>query len=283
MAVSAAAVIVAVALLFTLSPVQTLASSFLSIFRVQKLAVVTVDPSTMPKFADPGQLGTFTSTGDKSPKQISLTDAKKLSSIRVATPTNLPSGLLADPKVTVTGAQSVTFVPDLKKVRAYLSSIGANDVKLPDNLDGAAINLQVPQAVRLLYTEKGAVENGADGSAQPVAGSRFMFLGITSSPTMSVPDGVNVEQIRTEMLKIPGLPADMVNQVKSIDDWRNTLIVPAIKGSSREVTVQGVKGVLYSDANNRGTGLMWLKDGQIYALSGSLSESEIMSVANSIQ
>ncbi len=283
-AVSTAAALAIVALLFTLSPVQTVASSFLSIFRVQKFVAVQVDPTSLPKMAVPTDLGSFTTTGQHSLKVVTPQEAEKVVGLGVPTVANLPQPLQPSPAaVMVTGSSSVTFTPDIKKVRAYLSSIGATNVQLPDSLDGKPITLQIPAAMSVLYLERGAATRNTEGIPTPAVGQQFLYLGVATSPTMNVPDGVDVDQIRSEVLKIPGLPADLVNQLKAIDDWRNTVVVPVVKGTSHEVTVQGQTGVAISQPDSNGTTLMWAKDGKVYAVSGSFSESELLAVANSLK
>ncbi len=284
MAASTVAILAIVALLFTLSPVQTVASSFLSIFRVQKFVAVQVDPTTLPKLASPGELGSFTSTGDHSMKVVGPQEAEKAVGFKLPAVATLPQELQASPSaVMVTGAYSATFTPDLKKVRAYLATIGASNVNLPDNLDGAPITLQMPASVQMLYLERGATQRNGEGLPQPAVGQKFLYVGVTTSPTMNVPDGLNVDQIRAEVLKMPGLPADLVNQLKSIDDWRNTMVVPVVKGTSHQVTIQGQAGLAIAQPDGRGTTLIWPKDGKVYAMSGSFSESEMMAAANSFK
>lgn len=276
--------LVLVGLLFTMSPVQTLASSFLSIFRVQKFVAITVDPKSLPDLSSPEQLGTFSTTGGGKPRTVSVDEASKAVGFRVAGPTALPTGLEPAPRsVTAMDGSTATYVPDMKKVNAYLASIGAKDVKLPAALDGATISLQIPPSAQMLYLEKGAAERDADGKIMPAVGQKFLFLGMTTSPTLTVPDGIDVEQVRTELLKIPGLPADLVNQLKSIQDWKSTVIVPVVKGSSKDVTVQGEKGLLVTSPDGQGRNLIWLKGGVVYAMSGSVSEAELLAAAESIK
>ncbi len=281
MAASTAAVLGIVALLFTLSPVQTLASSVLSVFRVQKFVAVQVDPTSLPKVAKPGDLGSFTTTGSESPRVVSAAEAERVTGIKLPTPRVLPTGL-APAGVSVTGAHSTTFVPDLKKVRAYLDSIGASSVKLPDNLDGAPITLTVPAGVMQIYLEKGAAQRNSEGVPVPAVGQRFLYVGATTSPTLNVPDGLDVDRIRAEVLAMPGLPPDLVNQIKAIDDWRNTLVVPVVKGTSHQVTVRGQTGLVISQPDGKGTTLIWTENGVVYAFSGSVTEQEILAAANSI-
>lgn len=277
-------VFVAMTFLFSLAPVQTAASSFLSVFRVKQFVAVTVDPSSLPNLASPSELGTFKQVGDHSMKQVTLAQAESAAGFKMQMPTTFPSGIESSPRATtLMGASSVTFTPDLKKVRAYLAGIGASNVKLPDNLDGAPITLQTQPAVAVLYTEKGGYEQQAGSIPKPLAGQKFLYVGATTSPTVNVPDGIDVNQVRAELLKVPGLPTDLVNQLKSIDDWTNTVVVPVVKGTSKNVTVQGVQGVLVQEDKGPGLSLFWLKDGVVYTVSSNVSEGELLSAANSMK
>jgi len=273
-----------VVLLASLSPVQTMAGSLLSIFRVQRFVTVQVDPSAMPRIASPGELGTLTTSGDATVRRVTAEQAEQAVGFKIPTVGRLPADLEAKPwAITVTGARSVTFTPDLKKVRAYLASIGAGDISLPVNLDGAPITLQIPAGVMELYLEKGGGRTSTEGVQMPQVGQHFLYVGATSSPTMTVPDGLDVERIRAEALKMPGLPAELVSQLKAIDDWRNTVVVPVVKGSSHEVIVQGQSGVAIVQPDGKGATLIWARDGKVFAVSGSFSESELLAVANSLR
>jgi hypothetical protein len=289
-ATSTVAAVAIVALVFTLSPVQTLASSFLSIFRVQRFVAVQVDPSTVSKFEPPTDMGKFATSGDHSAVRVaSQAEAEKNTGLHLPLPAKVPSGLEANPRaITVTGASSVTYTPDLKKVRAYLSTLGATNVKLPDNLDGAPITLQMSPSEMAIYLEPdnrgdGGVARNGEGMPVPAAGQKYLYVGAATSPSLSVPDGLDVDQIRNELLKVPGLPADLVSQLRSINDWRSTMVVPVVKGRSREVTVQGQAGLMISQQDGAGTSIIWPNNGAIYAISGSYSEAEMLAVANSLK
>lgn len=284
-ATSAVASILVVALLFTLSPVQTAAGSLLSIFRVKKFVAVTVDPDSLAKLASPFGLGSFTITGDQKPRKATLAEAEEAVGFRIPTPELLPSGLEPAPRsIMVTGDVSATYVPDLTKMRAHLESVGAADVDLPQSLDGAAITLRMPPSVAVLYSEKdGGTVRSAEGLVKPVGGQRFIYIGATTSPTLQVPDGIDVEQVRAELLKMPGLPTELVNQLRAIDDWRNTVVIPVVKGTARDVMVQGEKGLMITEPGGEGITLLWLKGNVVYTVTGSVSESEILVAANSLR
>jgi len=46
--------------------------------------------------------------------------------------------------------------------------------------------------------------------------------------------------------------------------------------------VQGVQGVFVGDSTGLGSALIWSKDGMVFGVAGTLSEAEILAVANSL-
>ena len=284
LATGTVAVLVVAAMLFTITPVQTLASNFLSIFRVQKFVAIQVDPGSLPEnLVSPDELGSFKVVGGSKPKAVDLEAAEKELGFKMMVPSSVPGDLLTNPRVTLFESQTITYTPDLKKVRDYLASIGASDIKLPDNLDGAPISLQLPTRVNLLYLERGGSSRSEEGAPAPEPGQKFLYVGATQSPTMTVPDGLDVEALRAEMLKFPNLPPELVNQLESINDWRNTMVVPVAKGTSSEVIVQGEKGLAVTEPDRVWSSVMWVKGDVIYGLSGSYSTDELLKVANSMK
>lgn len=284
LATSAVTLFVAMVLLFAFTPAGMAAGNFLSIFRANKFVAVTVDPSTLPNLGSPSDLGTVTSTGSGGMKSVSPAEAQQLSGIRLPAIGAMPSGIDSTPRATMaSGPHSVTFKPDIKKVRAYLDTIGASNVKLPDKLDGAPITIAAGPVVSQLYTEKGGLDRAPDGTAKPLAGQKFIHVAATTSPTLTVPDGIDVDQLRSELLKMPGLPADLVNQLKAIDDWRNTVVIPVVKGKSSNVTVQGQQGVMIHEDGGPGSTVIWQSNGIVYTITGNVSDAELLAAANSLK
>ncbi|HEX9016075.1 MAG TPA: zf-HC2 domain-containing protein [Chloroflexota bacterium] len=278
-ATSAISLFVAMVLLFALTPVGSAAGDFLSVFRVKKFVAVTVDPNSLPNLKSPADLGGLKVTGDKTMRKVGLAEAQKAVGFQVPTVGAFPSGIENTARsISVTNAFSVTFTPDLQKVRAYLATLGATNLALPEKLDGAPITIAMPPAVAELFTEP-----GGGASSAPNPGQKFMYVGATTSPTLTVPDGIDVDQLRTELLKVPGLPADLVTQLKAIDDWRNTVVIPVVKGTSRNVTVQGQPGLLVHEDGGPGTTVIWQNNGVIYTVTSNATEAEVLAAANSLK
>jgi hypothetical protein len=59
--------------------------------------------------------------------------------------------------------------------------------------------------------------------------------------------------------------------------------VPVNRADSHTVTVQGVQGLAVADQTGLGGGIIWEKDGNIYGVGGTYTESELLQIANSLQ
>jgi hypothetical protein len=157
------------------------------------------------------------------------------------------------------------YRPDLKSMRQVFTNLNLDPDLIPANVDGQPFDVTSPAGISAVY--------GAPGK-----GFRFVQM---PSPTVNVPDGVNMEQLGEAMLQLLGMsPADAAKMSKSID-WTSTLVVPvpANLTTVREVSVRGVTGLLYEgnggnpapEANGKpaehySVTLVWQADGYLYAV-----------------
>ena len=59
-----------------------------------------------------------------------------------------------------------------------------------------------------------------------------------------MPPGVNPLELRDVLLGLPFLPQNVRSQLAGVQDWQNTLLIPNIDGTSREINVAGMAGVI---------------------------------------
>ena len=259
---------------------RAVATELLGQFRVQKFALITVmprDPSA--DFASLEQLGTLhvpehlegAPDEERGRTEASAAAAGERAGFAVLQPSHLPAGLSASPQARTTPASAVSFTVDREKALAYLAEQGHSDIGVPVALDGATIHLAVPAAVLLLYDDE--------------AGQPSLIVGQSPGPTVSVSGGATLEQFRSFLLSVPGLPPDTVAQLRAIDDWTRTMPIPVPLDAavSRHVTVAGAPGVSVQDAQTRHGGILWQRDGMVYGVGGSYGEQELLSVAASLQ
>lgn len=292
----AAALVVA---LMVATPMRGIAAQFLTIFRVQDVTPIRVDSMTqpMPDLSRFGDVSPSPREFRLQPAQVaSVAAASSQAGFTVQTPRQLPSGLSNPPSVVaVSNGATINFTFRVQKARAYLDSSGHKDVAVPARFDGATLSLRVPTAVSLAYLPAGASladlqapagSDKAGGKPDTSAANRLLngsglLLMQARSPELDA-TGVSADELREFMLSMPGIPEDTRVQLQAIGDWRNTLPVPAPPGSNlHKVSVNGAPGVAGQNGSTRV--LMWVKNGQVYALAGpKLEEKDLLAVASSV-
>ncbi len=281
---TALAIIAVLALVFTLTPANAWASSFFSLFRVQKVQVVTFDPAAAENARARLQ------SSDAAIQQIFKEDLKitnrgedaKVSSVAEAaakagfTP-RLPSAL-SNPALEVKGGMDAAFTINQPKLQALIDTAGVN-VQLPKDLNGQVVTAHVPNAVSASYgcpataTEKGAY---ADCTA----------LVQMPSPTVDTPAGLDMASIGNAMFQFLGLSPAEAQRLSQRIDWTSTLVLPIPQSGQlqyQDVQVDGVTGTLLLETNSNSYMLIWVKDGILYGLHGPGSASDALKVAGSMQ
>jgi len=80
----------------------------------------------------------------------------------------------------------------------------------------------------------------------------------------------------------PGVPPDLAAQVKAIKDPSTTLPIPIPKGfaTTENKVVNGVQYLVIKTA--LGAGVVWIKNGVIYAVGGQLTSDQVLAIATSL-
>jgi hypothetical protein len=284
------AVVAAVALLMTItfSPMRTVANDFLDQFRVQKFAAVTIPMDLAAPLqsgilnnatsVDPNQmhdslsgLGTFETTfqfdKDHLPTAESVDQAAAdFSGLRV--PSALPDGFSSDAQAYVTQPGTASYTMNVAKVQDLIHRLNL-PIYAFDNIqsDTLAFGVDVPTAAILRYQD---------------ANGKNLLVGQMESPTLTIDKNFDMNALRDEILQFPGLPSDLVGQLRSIKDWEHTLIIPIPEGATSEnVTVDGQPGLLIK--SDQGNAVLWQKDGKLYAVAGQTSADSVLAAAKSLE
>lgn len=109
------------------------------------------------------------------------------------------------------------------------------------------------------------------------------------SPELDVPGNASPASVRDAVLGLPFIPDSVKRQVRAIDDWQHTFLVPDVEGSTQEITVDGVAGVFvtlpeeYRDDSGVVNIMIWEKDGVVYAVTGQFGLEEALLIGNSME
>lgn len=264
------ALVAIVALMMTLPAVRAAAGEFLGLFRVQQFAPISVSPQQMALLERLGEdglaPGEFVVTQEiGEPETVDSPEAA--ATVAGFTPKTLPNrGELMRTYVMEGGAGHL--VVDLAGARAIVEAAGADPLLLPDSLDGARVDVTVHDSIGQLY------DNG-------------IVLLQSPSPDVNYPTDVNPTLLGEALLQVLGMdPAEAQRVAQSID-WTSTMLLPIPQdlGSYREVTINGVSGVLLEpfDADAEAA-VVWQQDGMVYMMrAGRMTVDELLTYANTVR
>jgi hypothetical protein len=263
-------VIMAVALLIAFPSVRAAANDFLGLFRVQKFAPISVSPqqlAVLERLSEEGlEPGEFVVTQELGEPQT-VDSPEAAAAVAGFAPKTLPNrGELIRTYVMDGGAGHL--IVNLAGARAIVEAAGADPLLLPDSLDGARVEVTVYDSVGQLY------DNG-------------IMLVQSPSPDVNYPADVEPTVLGEALLQVLGTEPAEARRIAQSIDWTSTLLLPIPQdlGTYREVTVNGVSGVLLEPFDTGDEpAVVWQKDGMVYMMTaGRLSVDELLAHADTVR
>jgi hypothetical protein len=218
-------------------------------------------------------------------------EASRLAGFEVRLPENIQEAR----NLKVYPSTRLSFAIDLPRVQAILDEIGREDIRLPAELDGATVIVDLDTTVTALYGEcedvLGEADRDPSNHAESQLGPRLdncVTLVQTSNPDVSAPEDLDLAQLGQAYLELLGMTPDEAAQFSQNTDWTSTLVIPIPRyGTSYEtVSVDGVEGTfIQQELENHSLQyvLIWIKGEQLYALTGPGDVQDALETANSIK
>ena len=252
------------------------AAEFLAQFRSQHLTIVTFDPNQARQTGlfRLEQLGTVTNPRPPQPSPVANVQeaaSKAGFSVLQPDPALLPPGASKTPTIRFSPSSQTRLTFDKQKARAYFDSLNRTDVSLPDSMNGATLVVSLPPVVVLDYA-------GSDGKPS-------LMIGEAREIQVGVEGNASLDEVRSFLLSMPGLPDDLARQLRSIQDWRSTLPIPipVDKITWQDTTVAGAPGYLLNDNTGLGSAVIWQRNGQILGVAGPMKATDLRKVAESLR
>lgn len=286
--------ILAIAMLFP--QVRAIGNSFLGLFRVEQFAIIQVDPDELEN-----QLGSSSNFEHLLSEDVVVEeygDAQEASDRSEASDlagfaVRLPEAVQGDELLKVQPGAKVSMKVDLPKVQALLNEIGVDDLKLPSELDGAEVSMELPVAVAAAYgncevSPEMIREEGVDPDGPIPDLSDCITLTQFPSPEISAPPGLDIARIGEIFLQVLGMSPEEAAQFSQTVDWTTTLVIPIPRYGTEyeEVIVDGVEGTLIMQSQRSEYPhylLIWIKDGIVYGLTGPGTSDSALEIANSLE
>jgi hypothetical protein len=257
----------------------TFAGLFYSPTTVKAVPVTVADMQALSELSNYGTL-----TWTKEPQLQATTSAADASAaaggLTLPTVAKLPDGV----STTVTyGAMSqavATFTFSAEKASASAAARGKTLPKMPAGMDGATLTVTVGPAVGEIYGEL-KQPSGSDVSQINLP---QLVVAKSASPTAKSTQ-VSVTDLENFILAQPGISKELKAAINAIGDPSTTLLipVPVEYATSTQVTIQGADGVALGDNTGVGAGVVWVKDGHVYVVAGSIKRDDAVTIANNLK
>lgn len=244
------------------------AKDWLPIFQTEKVAPVSLSAADLVALPDLRAYGDVKVTGADGVREVKdATAAGEQSGLEVPEVSKLPSGVTGEPSYQVGGKVSVTFTYSAAKASAAL---GKKVPQAPAGLDGQPIRLDAGPGVGQVWKSS--------------SGLPALLVGRAIAPTAHS-SGIDFATARDYLLSLPGIPADVAAKLKtfSADGSTLPLPIPADQVTSSSAKVNGHEATVLTTRNKAIAAVVWVSDGVVTAVAGSLSKAEVLDVARSLR
>ncbi len=270
---------VVVAVLLAVVGVSGVAQNVFTIFEPRQLVTVSVSPSDLQGVPDLTAYGTLKWTPSQ-PELRPTSDAAAAaaeSGLPVLTPSALPTGLPRSVNYAVVSRATASFTFSAAKAREAAAKAGKSLPPMPANMDGSTLYVTAGPALLEIY---GGLPSGATG------GDTLPALVIFQARAPQVTStGVTAKELQDYLLAQPGISPQLQAQIRAIGDPTHTLPIPLPAGqaTSRSIQVGGGQGIFIGDSTGLASAVIWQRDGIVYAVGGTLTESQAVMIANSLR
>ena len=245
------------------------ANDWLPIFRTEQIAAVEFDPADLVAVPDLTAYGDLEVASAPEPETVpDAATAEQRTGLDVPEVGDLPTGVTGEPAHEVLGQVSATFTFDPAKAAQ------ATDGELPPppaGLAGSRFRIDAGPGVAAIWTQESGVPSLVVARAQ--------------APTV-FSDGVPFEAARDYLLSLPGLPAELADQLRAVSADGSTLPVPVpsdLADSEPADVVGGVPATVVTARNGLFAGVVWVEDGIVTVVGGTVSAEEALDVARGLR
>jgi hypothetical protein len=246
------------------------AGDWLKVFSTEQVAPVTITQEDLVELPDLSAYGEVELIDDADVRQVpSEAAAEKATGLEVPHVDDLPQGVTGEPVFEVVDEVSGIFTFSADEARQTAEAEGETLPTPPADLDGSEFRLEAGPGLAALWSES--------------RGLPALVVARAVAPT-AYSSGVPLETARDYLLSLPGLPEDVALQLRSFSADGATLPVPVHDDlmTSSSVDVGGVDATLIESRDGTMAAVIWVENGVITAVAGSVTDDEVLAVARGL-
>lgn len=268
----AAAAAFACALVFT--PLGGYGRSFLTIFQPQQFEPIDISSADLRRlrlFPDAGEIGSQRiAVRPRQARYASAATAQKHVAFRVRLPAALPAGF-SSVRYAVISPSDVAFTFSAAKARAFARRSRRALPVMPAALNGTTVHVYGGSAFEARY---------ANGSKD----GKFLDVVEMQAPRVTS-SGATLQVLERYVLRMPNISPALAARIRALGDNPATVPVPILLGKQHamRIAVDGATGLGIGDNTGLGAGVVWQKNGIVYAVAGPLGMDDVLRVANGLR
>lgn len=212
----------------------------------------------------------------------SAAEAQSITGLKPPVVASLPKGVSSTVTYAAMPQAVAVFTFDSSKAAAAAAATGKPLPSLPAGMNGAKLTVTVGPAVAEIYGNlKSAAATGGDLTQ---AGLPRLVVGRSAVPTASSTQ-VSVSQLENYLLSMPGVSPDLKAAIKAVGDPSTTLPIPVPVqfATSTKVQIHGVTGLALGDNTGLGSAVIWVQHGSVYAVIGTVKQTDAVDLANNLK
>ena len=247
------------------------ANDWLQIFRTKKIAPVSFSTSDLIALPDLTAYGDVVVTGEVDVNPVpDAAAAAAASGLDVPEVTTLPRGVSGEPVYQVGREASATFTFSAERAARTAAEEGRTLPTPPPGLDGSRVRLVAGPGVAAIWR-------------QPT-GVPALFVGRAVAPK-AFSTGVPFETVRDYLLSLPGLPENVASQLRTFTADGSTLPlpVPADRMTTSSAKVGDVQATVLASRDRLLAAVVWVDDGVVTVVAGSLDPGEVVAIARELR
>jgi hypothetical protein len=247
------------------------ANDWLQIFRTEKIAPVSLRTADLVALPDLSSYGDLDLTDDPDVHEVpDAATAAAETGLDVPEVAELPRGVSGEPVFQVGRQASATFTFSAERAAAAAAAAGEPLPPAPPGVDGSSLRLVAGPGVAQVWSS--------------TSGAPALIVGRAVAPT-AYASGVDFETLRDYLLSLPGLPGEVAAQLRTFaaDGSTLPLPVPADFVTTSSTQVAGSPATLLVSRDRALAGVVWVADGHVTVVAGSLDDDEVLTIARELR
>lgn len=246
------------------------AADWLPIFRTEQIEPVTVTEADLEGLPELSAYGDLELLEGEEPREVpDAAAAAEASGLDVPEVTELPRGVTGDPTYQVMDDVTAVFTFSAEDAAQAAEAAGGTAPPPPAGLDGSEFRLTAGPGVAAVWSEARGIPT--------LAVARGVAPSVDSS-------GVPFATVSEYLLSLPGVPDGLAEQLRTFEDGTTLpLPLPADMLESTDTDVDGTPATLLTSSDGTMAAVVWVQDGVVTVVAGTLSTDEVLAVAHGLE